>query len=28
MGEIAYGDAMEAEQAGFADFFRAEYETY
>lgn len=27
MGEIAYGDAMEAEQADFADFFRAEYQT-
>jgi RNA polymerase sigma-70 factor (ECF subfamily) len=27
MVEIAYGDALEAEQAGFADFFRAEYET-
>ena len=27
MGEIAYGDAMEAEQADFADFFRAEYKT-
>jgi DNA-directed RNA polymerase specialized sigma24 family protein len=27
MVEIAYGDAMEAEQAGFADFFRADYET-
>jgi hypothetical protein len=27
MREIAYGDAMEAEQADFADFFRAEYET-
>jgi DNA-directed RNA polymerase specialized sigma24 family protein len=27
MVEVAYGDAMEAEQADFADFFRAEYET-
>jgi RNA polymerase sigma factor (sigma-70 family) len=27
MAEIAFGDAMEAEQADFADFFRAEYET-
>jgi len=27
MGEIAYGDAMEAEQPDFADFFRAEYQT-
>src|SRR4029453_1460200 len=27
MVEIAYGDAMEAEQAGFGGFFRAEYET-
>ena len=27
MEETAYGVAMEAEQAGFADFFRAEYQT-
>jgi RNA polymerase sigma factor (sigma-70 family) len=27
MEEIAYGDAMEAEQADFEDFFRAEYQT-
>ena len=27
MGEIAYGEAMEAEQSDFGDFFRAEYQT-